>query len=78
MSKKSKLNLDSIQNQFDKILKDLSKEDVLAWLEKDKEIQCSVMLTGAKISIVANSISYSIRNVESINNIVPYEYPSAA
>lgn len=78
MSKKSKFDLKGLQEQFDKILNDLSKEDVLAWLEKDKEIQCSVMLTGAKISIITNPISYSVINNQPPTPNTTYEYSEAA
>lgn len=60
MATKSKLDIAKLQEQFDEILKNLTKESVLSWLEQDKENQCALMLKGNKISAFSEQISYTI------------------
>jgi len=78
MKTKSKLDLVNLQKQFDQILNSLSKEEILAWVEKDKEEQCALMLSGAKISIPVSSDSSSFTVEISLNILPSYDYKSAA
>ncbi|MCE3279684.1 MAG: hypothetical protein K0S44_1875 [Bacteroidetes bacterium] len=78
MSKKSKLDLVSLQKQFDQILGSLTNEEVLAWIEQDKEEQCALMLSGSKISVIGKSVSYTISNEYKQTNQSTYEHNQAA
>lgn len=51
------LNIEEIDRKFDELLNSLSREEVMNWLEKDRENQLTELLCGGTISITSPSMN---------------------